>query len=173
MVSRRSTVNNMDRGNRPLNNEPNPKDYCPSCSLRLKYTSRLNDFFCTQCGFVRREGKPIAFVIDGPNPPDNSKRKGPLTLSSDTSVVTDEELELMKMKPLPGLAGMNRSQQSLERNSRRNLQVNDSELQRFAEKAYNIVNSEEHIIHDNLSYDPNELKGSFSNLTSQRRIYYR
>jgi len=168
----RHFVNNMDRSTRALNNEPNPKDYCPSCSVRLKYSSRLNDFFCSDCGYVRKEGKPIAFVIDGTNYPGN-KRKGPLSSDSNSAVPTDAEIEMMKLKPLPGQAGMNRSQQSLERNSRRNLQGLDSDMQRLANADYSFQMSEEHIINDNLSYDPNELKGSFSNLQSNRRVYFR
>ena len=165
----------MDRrSHRAVNNEPNAKDYCPSCSVRLKYSSRMNDFFCSSCGFVRKEGKHVSFIIDGHNYSDNNKRKGPLSSDSISAApLTADEIEMMKIRPLPGQAGMNRTQESLERDRRRNLQVYDSDMQRLATKGYNVVASEEHILNDNNTYAANEAKGSFSNLKSNRRMYFR
>lgn len=170
MSSRRTFVNNMDgRSYRAVNSEPNPKDFCPSCSVRLKYSARLNTFLCTQCGWSRSE-KPIAFIVNGPDY--NNRIKGPLR-SSDSSVITADELENMKIRPLPGQAGMNRTQLSLERDRRRNLQYYDNDLRRFAEQGYNIVDVQEHVINDNSTFNSDEMRGSFSNSQSNRRMYFR
>lgn len=174
MSSRRTSVNNMDRrsNNRALSNsEPNPKDYCPSCSVRLKYSSRLNDFFCSQCGFVRNQGERISFIVDGPNPPDNNKRKGPLTSASSGSsaAAADVNNNNIFIRPIT----KSRSQQSLEDSRRRHLQGYDNDMKRLEMMGYNIVDSYEHITTDNSTYDSNEARGSFSNLQCNRRMYFR
>jgi hypothetical protein len=174
MVRRSSAVNNNFLNQRRTvaanNSEPDAKNYCIYCGIRLHYSARLNNFFCSQCGFTRKGDK---FVIDDvPNSEDNNRRKGPLTSDSNGSNATPEEFENMKIKPLPNQ--MSRSRQSFEDTRRRSFQGYDNDMKRLEKMGYNIVNSYEHIPADNGStYDSNEARGSFANLQSQRRVYYR
>lgn len=168
-MTRRPTVNFMNQGtaNKIASGEPDAKDYCPSCGIRLKYTSRLNDFFCSQCGYVRREGKPVSFIVDGPNY--NDRRKGPLkSSSSGSSAAAADDSSNLFMTPI----SKTRSQESLEDSRRRRIQGYDNDIKHFEKLGYNIIDSYEHVPTDNSTFDSNEAKGSFSNLASNRRMYF-
>ena len=129
------------------------KRYCPNDGRLLMYITDSNYHICPECGY-QFDLNSIYYEEEQQRENEDKMAKSGYTISASNrvSVSTDpgvsargiaDQLEIMKIKPLPGAAGMNRRQQIAANRDDRTV-GHDEDFKKMAEKGYTFVSVTEH-----------------------------